>query len=133
MQYLVLPRILDQEGPAFYRVDRRWQPKTLIPDPYRRDLLKDAQRRLALLEEAEDELQSLDRAPLFIGALKRMRLAVRQAQFAWRTDDLKFLQNVTEFYSDYGTVLRHLKIDQARGRLGEPATSLPNTQRTVGV
>lgn len=128
MQYLVLPTILDQEGPAFYRIDRRWQPKNLIPDPYRRDILKDAQRRLTLLEEAEDELQSLDRAPLYIGALKRMRLAVRQAQFAWRTDDLKFLQNVTDFFSDYGTVLRYLKTDQARGRLGAPVT-----QRTVGV
>lgn len=130
MPYLVLPKILDKEGPDFYRTDRRWQPRTLIPDPYRRDLLKDAQRRLKLLEEGEDELQSLDRAPLYIGALKRMRLAVRQAQFAWRTDDLKFLQNVTDFFSDYGTILRHLKIDQARGRFAGP-TSFPNTP--VGV
>lgn len=132
MVYLVLPRILDQEGPDFYRSNMRWQPRNLIPDPYRRDLLKDAQRRLTLLEDAEDELQSLDRAPLFIGALKRMRLSVRQAQFAWRTDDLKFLQNVTDFFSDYGLVLRYLKTDQARGRIVGPP-NLSNTPRTVGV
>lgn len=120
MRYLVLPTILEQEGPDFYRIERRWQPKTLIPDPYRRDLLKDAQERLDQLEEAEGELQTLDRAPLYIGALKRMRLAVRQAQFAWRTDDLKFLQSITEFFSDYGTVLQNLKVDKARGRFDEP-------------
>ncbi len=120
MLYTVLPTILEQEGPDFYRIERRWQPRTLIPDAYRRSLLKDAQERLGLLEDAEDELQSLDRAPLYIGALKRMRLAVRQAQFAWRTDDLKFLQNVADFFSDYGTVLQHLKIDKARGRFDAP-------------
>ena len=120
MQYTVLPTILEQEGPDFYRIERRWQPKNLIPDPYRRDLLKDAQERLDQLEDAETELQTLDRAPLYIGALKRMRLAVRQAQFAWRTDDLKFLQNIADFFSDYGTVLQNLKIDKARGRFEEP-------------
>lgn len=116
MQYLVLPKILEQEGTSFYRINHRWQPKNLIPDPYRRNLLQDAQARLQRLEGAENELQTLVRATLYINLLKRMRLAVRQAQFAWRTDDLKFIRNITEFFSDYGTVLQHLKIDQARGR-----------------
>lgn len=115
MPFTLLPQILEQEGPSFYRIERRWQPKDLIPDPYRRSLLKDAQSRLQRLEMAENELQGLTRATLYINLLKRMRLSLRQAQFSWRTDDLKFIQNLSEFFSDYGTVLQHLKIDQARG------------------
>jgi len=120
VQFVVLPTVLEQEGPDFYQVSRRWKPKNLIPDPYRRNILKDAQDRLGLLEEGEDEFGQLDRASLYLNALKRMRFAVRQAQFAWRADDLKFLQHITEFFSDYGTVLQFLKIDKARGRFDNP-------------
>ena len=123
MRYRILPSILGLEGSDFYRIDRRWQPKDLIPDPYRRNLLKDAQARLNRLQEAEDELQTLERAPVYLRILKRMRLTVRRAQFAWRTDDLAFIQAISEFFSDYGTVLQNLKIDQARGRFGEPEPS----------
>lgn len=119
MVFRVLPKLLKEEGSSFYRIDRKWQPQGLIPDPYRRSLLKDAQDRLQSLEKAEDELQKLDRAPLYIGLLKRMRLSVRRAAFAWRADDLKFIQNISEFFSDYGTVLQNLKIDQARGRFDD--------------
>lgn len=117
MPLLVLPEILKAEGVQFYRVDRRWQPKDLIPDPYRRNLLKDAQARLNRLEEGVGELQTLDRAPLYIKLLTRMRLYVKRAQFAWRTDDLEFIQNIAKFFNDYGLVLQNLKIDEARGRL----------------
>lgn len=117
MPFQLLPAILQAEGTNFYRVDRRWQPKDLIPDPYRRNLLKGAQERLNQLEAATDELQQLDRAPLYIKLLSRMRLAVKKAQFAWRSDDLEFLTQVSNFFSDYGLVLQNLKIDQARGRL----------------
>ena len=117
MSYRHIPRLLEQEGSHFYRIDKRWQPKNLIPDPYRRNLLKDAQGRYEALSQAEDELQTLIRAPLYIGILKRMRLTIKDAQFAWRTDDLKFIRAVASFFKDYGTVLHHLKLDQARGRL----------------
>lgn len=115
MRFRFLPKLLEQES-GFYRIDNQWQPKQLLPDPYRRDLLKDAQSRLAALEQAEDEFQALDRSSLFIGLLKTLRLVVRRAQFAWRTDDLKFLQSISEFYSGYGTILLHLKHEHARGR-----------------
>ncbi len=121
MRFVVLPTIIDREGPDFYRITRRWKPLDLIPDPYRRSLLKDAAARLGQLEGAEAELQSLDRAVIYIGALKRMRVSVRQAQFSWRSDDLKFLQNITAFFSDYGLVLQNLKIDKARGRFDNPS------------
>lgn len=116
MQYRILPSILEQEGTGFYKVDHRWQPKSLIPDPYRRNLLKDALGRLNRLEDALEELQSLDRYPLYIKRLARMRIQIKKAQFAWRTDDLSFLTSISDFFADYGVVLQNLKIDQARGR-----------------
>lgn len=58
----------------------------------------------------------LDRSVLYLNALRRMRVAMRQAQFSWGVDDLKFMQSLSDFFSDYGTVLQHLKIDQARGQ-----------------
>lgn len=119
MLYTQIPKILDQEGTDFYRIENRWQPKDLIPGPYRQDMLKDVQGKLNQLSAAEDELQLLDRAPLFVGILKNLRVVVRQAQFSWRVDDLKFLQAISEFYSNYGIVLKHLKYEQARGRFDQ--------------
>lgn len=113
----ILPAILEAEGSQFYRVDRRWQPKSLLQDPYRRNLLKDAQTRLNQLDAGVDEFQQLDRAPLYIRLLTRMRFDVKRAQFAWRADDLEFIQSIASFYQDYGLILQNLKIDEARGRL----------------
>jgi hypothetical protein len=117
--YPVLNKVLDQEGTRFHRVGDRWQPQDLIPDPYRRNLLLDAQERYELLKKAEDELQSLERAYLYVKILKRMYLTIRRAQFAWRVSDLDFIEAIAEFFTDYGTVLRNLKFDRRRGRLGD--------------
>jgi hypothetical protein len=119
VRYTLLPSILEQEGSQFYNVSQKWQPKNLIPDPYRRNLLKDAQRRFSALSEAEGELRTLDRAHLYVQVLRRMRFTVRTAQFAWKFDDLKFLESIAHFFTDYGTVLRLLKFDSARGRLND--------------
>jgi len=117
-----LPKILEQAGTDFYRINRQWKPKGLLPAIISQGMLKDAQQKYNLLVQAENELQTLDRAHLYIGILKRMRLTIRRAQFAWRADDLEFLKAIAEFFSDYGTVLQQLKIDQARGRLETPTT-----------
>ena len=117
MQYRILQGIIEREGSEFYQIDHRWQPKNLIPDPYRRNLLKNAQGRLNRLEEATEEFQSLDRYPLYFKRLNRMRVQIKKAQFAWRTDDLAFLTSISDFFADYGVILQNLKIDQARGRL----------------
>jgi hypothetical protein len=113
----LLPTILDEEGTSFYRIDNRWKPMGIIPDPYRRNLLKDAQVKFNRLEAATDELQQLDRAPLYVKLLNRMRASIKRAQFAWRTDDLELIRNIASFFVDYGHVLQNLRIDQARGRL----------------
>jgi len=119
VQYKLLPLILEHEGNQFYNISEKWQPKNLIPDPYRSNLLKDAQRRFKALSEAEAEFRTLDRAHIYVQMLRRMRLTTRAAQFAWRSDDLKFLKSIAGFFSDYGTVLRLLKNDSARGRLND--------------
>lgn len=90
----------------------------LIPDPYRRNLLKDAQGRFELLTAAEDEFQTLDNANRYFKIIRKMRLGIRKAQFAWRSDDLEFIKQIADFYSGYGTILRYLKIEEARGRFG---------------
>lgn len=117
MPLQTLQEILKAEKGEFYKVDHRWQPKELIPDPYRRNLLKDAQARLNGLSEAISEIKTLDRAPLYIKLFNRMRLSVKRAQYAWRSDDLTFIINISNFFSDYGLVLQNLKIDETRGQL----------------
>jgi hypothetical protein len=119
VQYKLLHRLLEHEGSQFYSVSQKWQPKSLIPDPYRRNLLKDAQGRFKGVSEAEAEFRTLDRAHQYVQLIRRMRLTVRAAQFAWRFDDLKFLESISSFFTDYGTVLRLLKFDSARGRLND--------------
>lgn len=127
MDFKVLPKVLGLEGGSFYRVDRRWKPQNLLPEPYRRDLLKDAQKRFELLSQAEVEFKVLDRSSRYIQLLRRMRLVIKDAQFAWRSDDLRFLVAISAFFQDYGTILRFLKEDHARGQLSttDPAPSEP--------
>ncbi len=91
----------------------------LIPDPYRRNLLKDAQARFEQLTKAEDEIQTLERADRYFKIIRKMRLGIRKAQFAWRSDDLEFIEQIADFYSGYGIILRYLKIEEARGRFGQ--------------
>jgi len=116
VQYRHLPRLLQQEGDRFYQVDKRWRPKEIIPPIISGNILKDAVAKYRDLREAEDELQTLERAHVYIRILNRMQLALRRAQFAWRSDDLVLVTAIAEFYSDYGTVLQNLKIDEGRGR-----------------
>jgi len=120
VRYRLLPWIIDNEGSHFYRIERRWQPKDLIPDPYRKNLLKDAQSRFERLEQAEDEFRTLYDPNKFIKVIRRMRLTMREAHFSWRTDDLRFLRAISSFFEDYGTMLRLLKWEQARGRFEQP-------------
>jgi hypothetical protein len=117
VQFRLLPSLLKQEGSDFYRIDRRWQPKDLIPTYYSRNLLDEVEGRYRLLDAAEDEFQKLDRADKYIRILKRVRLTIKRAKFSWRSDNLIFLQSIAEFYQDYGTILQMLKTDQSRGRL----------------
>lgn len=120
MQYELLPQLIQGEGDDFYRITYRWKPKGLIPDPYRRNLLKDAQAKFERLTAAESEIQTLNYADRYFKIIRKMRLQLRNAHFAWRSDDLEFLDQLAGFYSGYGTLLRYLKLEQARGRFEKP-------------
>ena len=115
MRYRFLPWILEQEGSDFQHITQRWRPTGLLMLAQVRALLKDMQQRYDHLAAAQEELQSLDRADKYIGNMHRMRLWMRQANFQWKADQLRFIQAAAGFYMDYGAILRLLKIDQSRG------------------
>ena len=117
MQYRLLPWILDQEQGQFQQINRVWRPTGLLPEPYRRSLLTNIRDRYNTVFSALDEFKTLDRADVYIRLVHRMRLTMKTANYAWRFNDLAFFQAITNFYTDYGTILRLLATDQARGRL----------------
>lgn len=113
----VLEQLLDQAEGQFQSIDRRWRPTDLLVEPYRRQMLTRIERLYDEISAAEPEFKTLDRAEFYLRSLRNLRVWLRQAKFAWRFDDMTFLQAVAGFYTDYGAILRLLKIDQARGRL----------------
>jgi hypothetical protein len=122
VQYHYIPWILEQEaGSEFESVHQRWRPRNLFLMRQVQLILKDMDSRQANLELARDELQSLEYAAKYIKYIRRMRIWVRDAGFAWKADQLRFLKSAAGFYSDYGAILRLLKMDQLRGKFTEPA------------
>ena len=122
MQYHYIPWILEQEeGTEFKTVHQKWRPRDLFLMRQIQLILKDIQSRQANLELAEDEFKTLEFAAKYIKYLRRMRIWVREAGFAWRADQLRFLKSVSGFYSDYGAILRLLRMDQLRGKF-KPVT-----------
>lgn len=113
----ILLDLLDQESASFKQVDSKWRPQNLLFELQAKELMNDMARKYSRLKEAEDELQTLDRADLLVKLLRRMGLILKRANFVRRANDLAFIQAVSDFYSAYGEVLRYLKIDQARGQL----------------
>ena len=120
MGYALLRRIVDLEGTAFQQIEHRWRPQNLLMQAQVRVLIHDIERRFERLSEAEGEFATLDRRDIYIKLLRRMRLDVRLASFTWKADQLRFIQAVAQFYTDYGAVLRLLKTDFYRGRLADP-------------
>ena len=113
MAFQVLPQVLEQE--SFQRIDRRWRPTDLFLVQQVRLLLKDMGMRYDRLASAQSELLTLVRGDVYIKLLRRMRIWLRSAMFNWRADHLRLAQAIGGFYGDYGTILRLLKNEQARG------------------
>lgn len=109
MAYELLRKLLEDE--PFRAMDRQWRPRNLLVEPYRRQLLKNVRERYAKLTVALPEFEMLVRAERYVKAIYRMRLSVKQAEFAWRFDDLAFIRAISEFYSYYGTVMRFLSLE----------------------
>lgn len=116
MQYDLLPWILQQEAKAFQRIENQWRPSDLLPEIQSKLLMNGLVKKYEYLSAATDELSSLDRADIYHRLLKQMGLNVRKALYFRRSNQVAFLQSVAEFYTDFGRVLRLLKIDDQRGK-----------------
>lgn len=114
-----LQEILDSEGSDFFPSTNKWRPQNLIPHPYRRELLQDVEERFRRLDLAEDEFKALPRPALYMGAIKNMRFSIRRAMYAWRADDVAFIEAIAEFFTEYGTVLQNLRRDWSLGHLAD--------------
>jgi hypothetical protein len=117
--FVLIPKLLSDEGTDFQRIEKRWRPTDLLFVAQTRALLRDMAWRYGRLSEAESELASLDRGSIYVKLLRRMRLWLRRAHYTWKADHLSFTQTVAGFYTDYGAVLRLLKIDEARGKFAD--------------
>ena len=126
MAYTYIPWILEQEQDSeFQSVHEKWRPRNLFLMRQIQLLLKDVKGRLESLELARDEFMSLTDAAKYLKYLRRMRIWVREASFAWRADQLRFIKSVAGFYADYGAVLRLLRRDQLRGKFVETEPAKP--------
>lgn len=123
MQYKYIPWILEQEGSTFQAVHQRWRPTDLFLLRQVQLILKDIRSRYGNLELARDEFRLLENASKYFKYMQRMRIWVREAGFAWKADQLRFLKSISGFYSDYGAVLRLLKTDQVRGKFTNNETT----------
>jgi len=72
------------------------------------------------MNKAQEELMTLERADVYTRLMTRLELVIRRAAFVRRSNHLAFAQDVADFYSFYGEVLRRLMIDKVRGKL-QPA------------
>lgn len=115
--YRLLPWILEQERSQLLSIQNRWRPTDLFYVAQARQVLRDMSQRFQYLSAAKDELETLPRADRYIRHLTRMRFFLRQANYAWKADQLVFLRAAAGFYSDFGAILRLLKEDSDRGKL----------------
>jgi hypothetical protein len=120
VRYALLPALIAEEGTSFHRVRQTWMPNGLLPDPHRRNLLRDIRRRYERLSAAENELRSLKYGERYIGYLRDMRQRVREADFTWNVDDLRYFTAIVKFYTSYGRIYQMLRHEKIRGRFDTP-------------
>ena len=80
-------------------------------------LVKDMNRRYALVEASTEEFKTLERSSFYLKSVRQLGFILRRAKYVRLANQLAFGQAVANFYTVYGNILRYLKIDQARGHL----------------
>lgn len=120
MQYHRLQRILRQEGTSFQDITDVWRPTQLLFVAQVRGLLQDMQKRYDEAISAHDELVTLPRGAVFVKLLVSMRLSLREANFQWKGNQLRFIQASSRFYSNFGEMLRLLRNEAQRGTFSTP-------------
>ena len=124
MQYTVIPRILRQEGKEFQDVTDIWKPTQLLLLAQVRQLLHDMQARYDEAVSATEEFTSLERSDRYFKELAEMRMALREASFQWKANQLRFLQAASKFYQNFGGMLRYLRWEAQRGTFTQPLQSV---------
>ena len=112
-----LTQILDEEVGSFQRIDNVWRPRHLFLQLQTQELVKDMNRRLALIKASEEEFKTLQRSSFYLKSARHLEFILRRAKFTRLANQLAFGQAVSDFYTVYGNILRYLRIDQARGQL----------------
>lgn len=112
-----LNSILDQEIGSFQRIDNVWRPRHIFFQLQTQELVKDMNRRLALVKASEEEFKKLQRSSFYLKSARHLEFILRRAKFTRLANQLAFGQAVSEFFTVYGNILRYLRIDQARGHL----------------
>jgi hypothetical protein len=114
-QYPIILRMLRQEGTDFQDVSDIWKPTELLFIAQVRTLLHDMQGKFDEASAASEEFQTLPRSDQFLKQLTAMRLALREAHFQWKANQVRFLNAASKFYSNFGAMLRFLRWEAQRG------------------
>ncbi len=112
--------MLRQEGSHFQDVSDIWKPTELLLMAQVRELLHDMQGRYDEAAAATEEFQTLPRSDLYFRQLTDMRLALREAHFQWKSNQVRFLSAASKFYGNFGAMLRFLRWEFQRGTLNPP-------------
>jgi hypothetical protein len=115
VQYSIILRLLRQEGTSFQDVTDIWKPTQLLLMAQVHELLQDMQGRYNEASAATEEFQTLRRSDRYFKQLLEMRLALREAHFQWKANQVRFLTAASKFYSNFGAMLRFLRWELQRG------------------
>lgn len=107
--------MLRDEGTAFQDVTDIWKPTELLYMAQVRTLLHDMQDKFNEVSAASEEFQSLPRSDRYFKQLTDMRLALREAHFQWKANQVRFINAASKFYSNFGAMLRFLRWEAQRG------------------
>lgn len=119
--------MLRQEGTSFQDVSDIWKPTQLLFIAQVRDLLHDMQDKFNEASAATEEFLTLVRSDRYLKQLTDMRLALREAHFQWKANQVRFLNAASKFYSQFGAMLRFLRWEAQRG------TFTPTPDKLKGV
>lgn len=120
MQYPNLQRILRQEGTHFQDVTDIWKPTQLLFVAQVRKLLDDMQGKFNEVSSSSEELQNLPRSDRYFKQLTDMRLALREANFSWKANQVRFINAASRFYSSFAEMLRFLRWEAQAGTFSQP-------------
>ncbi len=112
--------MLRQEGKEFQDVTDIWRPTQLLLMAQVRQLLHDMQGRYDEAIAATEEFTTLEHSDRYFKELSEMRMALREASFQWKANQLRFLQAASKFYQNFGAMLRFLRWEAQRGTFTQP-------------